>query len=289
MADHPPLPHPVAVLMRRYQAALAASGIGGVSGIYLLGSLALGDFREGESDVDFITLIDCPLDRAPGCPLDAAALQALATLHRSLSTARGPALNGCYLETDRLARVPGLREAAPFTVAGGFHSDQPCADVNPATFQCLARSGIAVAGPPPVALTIAQDAAALRQHQIATLNGAWTRWLRQSEAALARMDHDADLAAAPLAWGTLGILRIACTLETGRIVSKTAAGRWALEAYPTRRRSVIEEALAVRWGAAPMHTRARAATILAFLRDVVAETAQSNLSSATQTKAKTLD
>jgi hypothetical protein len=280
MANLPPFPHAVAVRLRRYQAALTTSGIAGIGGIYLLGSLALNDFREGHSGIDFVTTLDRTFDQP--------ALETLAQLHRVLSAGAGPALDGFYLETSRLCSVPGSREVAPFSYSGDFHIGQPCFEVNPATFQCLAQSGIALAGPPAASLTIAQDQAALRHFQIDTLRGHWTAWLRHSETALGRMGHDTDIAAAPLASGVLGILRIVCTLETGQIVSKTAAARWALDTYSNWNRSVIEEALAVRWGAAPMYTRARAATILGFLRGIITEKIQANHSFLEGKETKTL-
>ncbi|MGC9268675.1 aminoglycoside adenylyltransferase domain-containing protein [Acidiphilium sp.] len=262
MSMQPRLPHAAARLVSRYQEALAGAGIDAVRGLYLVGSVALGDYQENHSDVDFVAVTDRPI--VPDL------VEPLAGLHARLHTGRRPAFDGIYLEASRLSQTPGAAEIGDYTVRGEFHTGQPCFEINPATYLGLVQSGIVVFGPPVPALDIAIDMAALRRFQLDHLQGSWARWVQRSDAALLRMDHDADIAAAPLAWGVLGMLRIACTLATGRIVSKTAAGRWALGVYPPKWRNVIEEALAVRRGEAPMLTRARAGSTIDFLRFVLA-------------------
>jgi hypothetical protein len=74
-----------------------------------------------------------------------------------------------------------------------------------------------------------------------------------------------------LAWGVLGTSRIACTLATARIVSKTEAGRWALATYPSEWHRAIQDALAVRRGEIHSLPATRFGLALDFVRFVIAQ------------------
>lgn len=77
----------------------AAAGL--IDGLYLYGSVALDDFRPGQSDIDFVALI--------GGRLDGEALASLETLHRDLP---GPYFDGLYLSREELAAGPLAIEPA---------------------------------------------------------------------------------------------------------------------------------------------------------------------------------
>ena len=49
-------------------------------------------------------------------------------------------------------------------------------------------------------------------------------------------------------WGVLGVSRLHCTLATGGIVSKYAAGLYARETFPTRWHRIVYESLRIRGG-----------------------------------------
>jgi len=51
-----------------------------------------------------------------------------------------------------------------------------------------------------------------------------------------------------VAWGVLGVSRLHCTLATGDIVSKYAAGLHARETLPTRWHRIVGESLRTRGG-----------------------------------------
>ena len=51
-----------------------------------------------------------------------------------------------------------------------------------------------------------------------------------------------------MAWGVLGVSRLHCTLATGGIVSKYAAGRYASETFPTRWHRIVDESRRIRGG-----------------------------------------
>jgi hypothetical protein len=210
-------------------------------GLYLVGSVALDDFRAGASDIDFIAVVDAR-PTAEEC-------EALARVHVGLAEAGGPCLDGPYLTAEALRQVPADYAVVPFSLDGWFRTGEVCREVNPAVWRCLARHGRTVLGPPPAELAIADDDEVLRAYQVGNLRGYWRSWIAQAEAALNAKAPGEDASAAALAWGVLGVARIVSALETDEVMSKGGGGRYALSAHPDRWHPVIREALAAHTGA----------------------------------------
>ncbi|MGV7029559.1 aminoglycoside adenylyltransferase domain-containing protein [Methylobacterium symbioticum] len=236
-----PLPAAVETVIMDVRRRLTAQSMPSVKGLYLVGSVALDDFRPGMSDIDFVAV----LDREP----TAEECAALERLHIGLAEVGGPNFDGVYLTANALKRVPTAYAPWPFSLQGRLRTGEICREVNPAVWRCLARHGRTVSGPPPAALGIADDGDALRAYQIGNLQGYWLTWIEQAEAALAAKAAGEDANAESLAWGVLGVARIACALETDGVVSKSGGGRHALAAHPARWHTVIREALAAHAGA----------------------------------------
>ena len=57
----PPLRVDVARTVDRFLGLMASEGGPTLRGLYLVGSVALGDFRPGRSDIDFVALLDGPV------------------------------------------------------------------------------------------------------------------------------------------------------------------------------------------------------------------------------------
>jgi hypothetical protein len=191
-----------------------------------------------------------------------------------MAASEGPHFDGFYIERVKLGQSPAWNEAAPFSVNGVFHARDICFEINPVTWLCLAEHGIAVRGSPPQTLAIAVDPVALQAHQINNLRTYWEPWIEESSEALARKAADEAVDAAVLAWGVLGNLRIACTLSTGRIVSKSEAGHWALIRYPIQWHTVIRDALRARVGAVSELPVARCRHGMEFMQHVVVDAFQ---------------
>lgn len=150
-------------------------------------------------------------------------------------------MQGVYVSSGDLARSPltvvpiAAHVSASFTAGRGF-------DANPVTWHTLARHGIAVRGPDPGALGVHVDDRELRAWTLANLHGYWTSWAAAARgcgwvAAQALTRHGA-------AWGALGAPRLLHTIETGAIVTKEHAGRYALHRLGPRWHPIVEEALA---------------------------------------------
>ncbi|QGY00813.1 DUF4111 domain-containing protein [Methylobacterium mesophilicum SR1.6/6] len=263
MSRSVPLPDAVETVVADFRRRRDAERMPDLRGLYLVGSVALDDFRPGASDIDFIAVLDRE-PSAQGCA-------ALARVHAGLSEAGGPCFDGLYLTAETLRRVPTRYAVRPFSLDGRFRTGEVCREVNPAVWRCLARHGRTAFGPPPEVLGIADDGDALRTYQTENLRRYWLPWITEAAAALAAKAPGEDARAEALAWGVLGVARIACALETDRVVSKGGGGRHALSAHPARWHPVIREALTAHAGAT---TRVPVETVragLAYMRFVIAE------------------
>lgn len=216
-----------AELIRRYCGDL-------VTGLHLIGSMADGDFRPGQSDLDFVAVLSREVSDAD--------LEALGILHRSYgSDPTFPKLDGLWLTEDELRAGPDAVANGPTSVEGSF-LQAARGNRNPVTWISL-RHSIAVIG----ALdTDAQwdDRERLKAWVKENAATYWRRWLarssRWSPAGLAMLGR------AAATWGVLGIARQHYTVSTGEIASKSTAGGWALETFDGQYRRIVEEALAHR-------------------------------------------
>ena len=235
----------VAELVGRYLRRVDRAIPGAIQGFYVVGSTALGAFRPGRSDVDFVAVL---ADR-----LGAADLNRLRRAQRSLYAAdvataflrlpwRWPlTCNGVFVRWADLRRSPlavlpiASHTAWRFAEGLGF-------DVNPVTWRVLAEHGIAVRGPTPDRLGIHRDEVELRRWCLRNLDGYWRRWAN-SMLNLTRGTVMASFLHAAVG-GVLGAPRLHRTVVEGDVISKEEAGEYALAAFGDRWRPVIDNALA---------------------------------------------
>jgi hypothetical protein len=72
----------------------------------------------------------------------------------------------------------------------------------------------------------------LNQWTLGNLNGYWKAAAEDGIATLRPHDPGEAIAASVAAWITLGPARLHYTLATGDVASKSAAGRYAIDAFP---------------------------------------------------------
>ena len=243
-----PTPHPavndaLAALLREARAILGAAFIG----LYLYGSLSLGDFTPGSSDVDFLIVTREALSPATR--------GALAALHARLAASELPyarKLEGWYFplavlrRDDPAARVPTIGADWPF----GLGEPGPVWIIE----RWIVRErGVTVVGPPPATLIEPISPGALRGAVRALLRDFWARQLDGPEWLRTR-DYQA--------FAILTICRALHTLATGTVVSKPAAAAWATAQLDPRWSPTIARALVWRHDARPDDM----AAMLSFVR-----------------------
>lgn len=204
------------------------------TGMYLHGSLALGDFTPGRSDIDFLVATSCDLS-----PQEVAGLEAM---HARITAAGSPwvhHIEGSYIPVDALRRFdpqhcqhPALRIGGEFTIDS--HDSAWVLQRH-----VLREHGIALEGPPARGLIDPIPPDTLREAAAGTLREWWAPQL-----------IDPSLLRAPeyQAYAVLTMCRSLYTMQTGDVASKPAAARWALAGPAAHLSSLIEQALAFRDG-----------------------------------------
>ncbi|MDP1859688.1 MAG: DUF4111 domain-containing protein [Gemmatimonadaceae bacterium] len=213
-------------------------------GFYLVGSAALGGFRRGQSDLDFVAVLD--ESRVGDVALirkvhRRAWVRALgrAVVNRDLDAG---ACNGTYIASAELTKpvtdvVPIASQVAhQVHTGGGF-------DVNPVQWKTFAECGITLRGPRPSELHLQPQPELLRQWVLDNLNSYWT-WSSKRCATGRSPNSRFHSPRWVTAWGVTGPARMHATVATGAVISKQAACEYALERFDPTWYPIVNEALA---------------------------------------------
>ncbi|MEV0081905.1 hypothetical protein [Saccharopolyspora sp. NPDC050642] len=250
-----------------------------VTGFYLVGSVALGDFHPSgagrgrlstASDIDFVAVTDRRVES------ESREMAALAEAHaRTVACFPRPHFDGAVLTWTDLATGPDHCPEVPCAQESRF-APAGRSGINPVTFCELAWHGIPVRGPQPTDVDLWADQDALRAFTVDNLRTYWRPWWQ-------RMRQQRPLAVVvgltawfPV-WAVLGVSRLHHVIAPGTMTSKTGAGRYAQKAFEPRWQRIIAESLSLRTGGAEgrrsyRNPLARRRDTLAFL-DTAIETA----------------
>ncbi len=202
-------------------------------GLYLYGSLALGDFNPDTSDLDFIVV-------TRGAIL-ADRFSALAEMHAWFDRSDSPwarRIEAAYIPREALNHPTPTQAAYPQVEKGAELFRAP---LEPGwVFQryTLREHGVVVAGPVPRALVAPVDPAEMRQ-AAAAIAGEWLERSRRDPAWIAWARPRSHLS-----FVVLTLCRLLYSLETGAVCSKPAAARWVREHTGGRWEQLIQRALA---------------------------------------------
>lgn len=220
--------------------ALDEASPGLIRDAYITGSIALGDGRPGQSDIDVV------LVRAAGAD-NAATMAALEPAMQILrKTYPRPMVDGIVLSRADLAAGPdALDGPRPVIFDGGVSLETGGSARNPVTWRTLDQCGITWRGTPIDEIALWRDPAALDAWVRGNLGSYWRPWWASSHRLLSRMGMRSLHPWFP-EWGVLGVTRLHYTLATGDITSKYDAGTYALETFPDRWHRILREALRYR-------------------------------------------
>lgn len=202
-------------------------------GLYLYGSLALGDFNPQSSDIDFVVVT--------GRELSDSLVSALRTRHERLASRRprwARELEGSYIPQSDLRRYDPARARHPHIFEGRLLVEQH------GTHWVIERHvlreyGLVVAGPPPRTLIDPVPSGELRR-AVMDLVRSW--WAPMVDDPVRLYDQ------AYRVYAIATMCRVLYTLQHGAIVSKPAATRWAQEELGERWRACAQRSLAGRSG-----------------------------------------
>lgn len=206
-------------------------------GIYLTGSLALGDWQPGRSDLDILVVTNRQLTDAD--------LDALAAVHAE--TPYEPYRDARYIPHDALGLRPDRQGPGfPHAYDGVFKRDEYYPD--PVLWATLHRRGVTVHGTPAAELGVAPDPVWLREWNLANLfDDYWKPWAWQSRGIAAARNPADPYPTFAAVWGLLGPGRLHCTIATGEIISKTASADYTARLLPEYA-DLLERAKAWRLG-----------------------------------------
>jgi hypothetical protein len=227
-----------------------------VQGLYLQGSIALGDYQPGVSDIDFVAVVSGTPD-----------LRALKAVHADLRRTHGSVpFDGLYVAADDLRRDPAARPTGP-SVHEWRVSAATTFERHLVTWHVLDQGGVAVRGPSVAELGIHTDRPALVASTRQNLAGYWTRWRDVTARG------PVGFSSCATSWGVLGAARLRHTLAAERVTSKTEAAGYALQTYDEQWHRVIREALRIRVGGPALYRNPlrRHADLMGFLKVVLAE------------------
>jgi hypothetical protein len=202
-------------------------------GMYLYGSLALGDFNPEASDIDFIVVT--------GAELSDALFEALRLLHVRFDASGSPwaaKIEAAYIPRDVLHRDTPSTARYPQVEKGTTLVRDPLESGWSFQRLTLREHGVVVAGPDPRELIAAVDPAAMRRDALAITE----TWLHQAR-------HDPDWLAwlrdrRSQAFVVLTLCRLLYSLDRGAVASKPAAARWARQALGRRWAALVDRSLA---------------------------------------------
>lgn len=203
-------------VVARYVREIDEVAPGLVEGLYLVGSVALGDYHSGHSDVDFVAVL--------GRELTDDDLTVLETLHGGMP--HPPWYDGIYVHTDQL----GIDDSDVVAVHEGKVERDRWR--TPVTWYELGVHGVVVRGAPIRDLRVPVDVEWLRSWMCGNLKAYWEPYAQRCAEGWANLPDDDPLDAFPVTWMVLGAPRLHYTLATNQVTTKTGSGRYAVQMFP---------------------------------------------------------
>lgn len=221
------LPNPVTEMLRSLLLAIQEAIGDELVGVYLRGSLALGDFDPVTSDLDFLAVTKLPVSDEKF-----AVLSVLHTQLAKIPNAYAQQLEGAYIDHNALKRFRAA-ERYPTIERGGFlrWSEH---HTNWILERWIVREhGITLIGPDPK--TLIEPISEEEIHSAVSIRlRDWVSFANQLD------DPNWRSSLGHKAYVVETMCRIMFTLECGNICSKPNAVIWALETFPEPWRSLVE-------------------------------------------------
>ena len=210
-------------------------------GMYVDGSLALGDFDEHESDIDFLVVTNSDVTGDTFT-----ALQAMHAQFAASGSRWATEIEGSYLSQQALRRFDPAQTWFPRIQRGADESlrmEEHASDwvIHRAV---LRDGGITLAGPAPQTLIDPVDPHDLRQAMTTYMRHPWWQTLLADPSQITTPGYQRYV--------ILTLCRVRYTLAYGTVVSKPVAAQWAASRPARRWKDVIERA---RWSSSELRER----------------------------------
>ena len=217
------LPAGLRPVVATYLGAVHAALTGDVRAVIVTGSAAQDDWCPGRSDLDVVVVT--------GAAGAGPHLAALTSTHRRVAAEQAVGIDAVYMPAAVLGQRP-LR-GAPARAVKINGVDDPLPSIpDPVLWAMIHRHGVAVRGPAPATICPEPEASWLREWNSTNLHQYWRPWAERARRHLRSLDRAAVQPAEGVAWGLLGPGRLHCTIQTGAVISKTAAADYTGGRFP---------------------------------------------------------
>ena len=194
-----------------------------VEGVYLTGSVALGDYRHGQSDLDLVTLTSRGLSEDE--------LTAVDQMHKTLESGAQPHVDAQYIPRSFAGKLPPEDAAGQgYVVDGSFQRGVSGQEL--VSWAILDGHGVTVRGPEARTLGAAPDAGVFRAWNRGNLEGYWRTQALQVRLAISARDPEEEFRPYFAVWFGSGPGRLHHTIATGEIISKSTCIDYTASLFP---------------------------------------------------------
>jgi hypothetical protein len=214
-----------------------------IESIYLYGSVALGDYIEGSSDIDFLSIVRKPPNQSDSLAISEAHNEIEAVIPNT-------DIMGAYLLLNDLGKPLSEISSILTYYDKQIHTNGRGADINPITWWILKKHGIRIYGTELV-FNYQLEIKPLVRYVINNLNSYWVNWIDRLDKQLSLNNcSDQGIIVEQLdeavEWCILGMLRQLYTIRELDITSKIRAGVYGMKNLPEQWHRLIHEAIAIK-------------------------------------------
>lgn len=260
------IPPKISQVLDRYFTLLDEKLPNFLEACYLYGSVSLGAYQEGESDLDFFAVSK---QKATDTEITL-----LTEIHREMQrTFPTAVMDGLYVGKEDFASVRHGKITGLRFHEGKFRGLCPFEKDSIDAYQ-LQTYGIAARGKPIDPADFTVDWTLLLQNMRDNLNSYWLGWLHACKKFPSLHSIGLFFSLRQIEWGVLGVSRLYYTCKEKEIASKIGAGRYALQTLPPRWHPIIREAMRLRTGNKKSHYRSRferRADVIGYLEYLIRE------------------
>lgn len=252
------IPKPVEPVIEDYVSVVSQQLPGWIDAFYIVGSIALDEFNEQFSDIDFIAILNRKATSRE--------IEELRRVHHVIEKNHPRwKMSGSYIQPSDLGKLDDEVQPHPHYHDGVLHPNNSY-ELNSVTWWELKHRGITVLGEAPQNLPFTVDWDRLVSWMKENMNCYWVSWTNRPIRVLSLYSDWG------VQWAVLGVLRQFYTFKGNSITTKVRAGRYALGCLPIRWHKLIQEAIGIREGKKRSAYRSRIARMIEavnFLKYVI--------------------
>lgn len=228
------LPHPTDLILEDFASQILHVQSNLIKGMYVTGSIPLGDYYSKKSDIDFLAF----LNEKPKKEI----LRKFAQIHFNIERKyNSPKLNGYYLTLEELRK--NQLKFPSFFKEKMLHERH--FELDKIALYELQTISLNILGQPASDLSIETPFHTVAYQLYQNINSYWTNWIHK-HAGLSFEYFLLALFPRLTEWGILGVARQLYTLELKKITSKLNAGLYYHDKLPKQYHGIISTAIETR-------------------------------------------